>query len=174
MEQPTQAEALRLAEALDHSTSPWNGERVMFAEAAAELRRLHAELESLRGSQQAERAVPAEPTQAMISAMLASKARDDEGEFPALMDLIDYRGENKNHAVIRAAYAAMLAAAPVQQAAPAGDAEDTARLNWLDQQCEAYGFEDIHEGNRWAIYGAYADLRKAIDAIRAAIASQQP
>ena len=53
MEQPTQAEALRLAEALDHSTSPWNGERVMFAEAAAELRRLHAELESLRGSQQA-------------------------------------------------------------------------------------------------------------------------
>ena len=174
MEQPTQAEALRLADVLESNFFERRQNRLVWDAAAAELRRLHAELESMRGSRQAERAVPAEPTQAMISAMLASKARDDEGEFPALMDLIDYRGENKNHAVIRAAYAAMLAAAPVQQAAPAGDAEDTARLNWLDQQCEAYGFEDIHEGNRWAIYGAYADLRKAIDAIRAAIASQQP
>ena len=73
MEQPTQAEALRLAEALDHSTSPWNGERVMFAEAAAELRRLHAELESLRGSQQAEPAGDALDA-ARLDFMIAERA----------------------------------------------------------------------------------------------------
>ena len=131
MEQPTQAEALRLADVLESNFFERRQNRLVWDAAAAELRRLHAELESMRGSRQAERAVPAEPTQAMISAMLASKARDDEGEFPALMDLIDYRGENKNHAVIRAAYAAMLAAAPVQQAAPAGDAKDAARYRYL-------------------------------------------
>lgn len=46
--------------------------------------------------------------------------------------------------------------------------EDAARLDWLDQQCEAYGFQDIHEGNRWEIGGAYANVRDAIDAERAA------
>jgi hypothetical protein len=46
--------------------------------------------------------------------------------------------------------------------------EDAARLDWLDQQCEAYGFQDIHEGNRWEISGAYANVRDAIDAERAA------
>ncbi len=46
--------------------------------------------------------------------------------------------------------------------------EDAERLDWLDQQCEAYGFQDIHEGNRWEISGAYANVRKAIDAERAA------
>lgn len=55
--------------------------------------------------------VPVEPTHEIISAMLCSKARDDEGEFPLLMDLIDFSGENKNHAVMRAAYASMIAAA---------------------------------------------------------------
>lgn len=45
--------------------------------------------------------------------------------------------------------------------------EDAARLDWLDQQCEAYGFQDIHEGNRWEISGAYANVRVAIDAERA-------
>jgi hypothetical protein len=58
------------------------------------------------------KSVPIEPTPEMISAMSCSKARDDEGEFPALLDLIDYSGENKTHAVLRAAYAAMLNAAP--------------------------------------------------------------
>ena len=47
--------------------------------------------------------------------------------------------------------------------------EDAARLDWLDQQCEAYGFQDIHEGNRWEIGGAYANVREAIDAERAAM-----
>lgn len=41
--------------------------------------------------------------------------------------------------------------------------KDAARLEWLDKQVEAYGFEDIHEGNRWVIDGPYRDLRHAID-----------
>lgn len=57
-----------------------------------------------------------------------------------------------------------------QQAPPADSVlEDAARLDWLDQQCGgAYGFEDMHEGNRWEIMGAYANVRQAIDAERAA------
>ena len=46
--------------------------------------------------------------------------------------------------------------------------EDAARLDWLDQQCEAYGFQGIHEGNRWEINGPCANVRVAIDAERAA------
>ena len=62
---------------------------------------------------------------------------------------------------------AMLAPTPPT---PSADSvlEDAARLDWLDQQCEAYGFQDIHEGNRWEISGAYANVREAIDAERAA------
>jgi hypothetical protein len=59
--------------------------------------------------------VPIEPTHEMVSAMSCSKARDSEGEFPALLDLIDFSGENKTHTVLRAAYAAMIAAAPKAQ-----------------------------------------------------------
>ena len=54
--------------------------------------------------------VPVEPTRELISAMACSVARDDEGEFLPLMDLIDFSGENKTHTVLRAAYKAMLAA----------------------------------------------------------------
>lgn len=46
--------------------------------------------------------------------------------------------------------------------------EDAARLDWLDQQCEGYGFQDSHEGNRWEISGPYANVRQAIDYERAA------
>ena len=56
--------------------------------------------------------VPIEPTQGMITAMSTSKAKDSEGEFPMLLDLIDYSGENKTYTVLKAAYAAMLATAP--------------------------------------------------------------
>ena len=58
--------------------------------------------------------VPREATREIISAMLESRASDEEGEFPALMDLIDFSGQNKNHAVMRAAYRAALSAAPQQ------------------------------------------------------------
>lgn len=56
--------------------------------------------------------VPVEPTDEMVSAMMTSRARDDEGTFPMLMDQLDYSGEHKSRSVIKAAYAAMLAAAP--------------------------------------------------------------
>jgi hypothetical protein len=66
-------------------------------------------------------------------------------------------------------YATEYAKAALASSAPADSVlEDAARLDWLDQQCEAYGFQDIHEGNRWEISGAYANVRKAIDAERAA------
>jgi len=41
--------------------------------------------------------------------------------------------------------------------------KDAARLDWFDSQCEAYGFQDMHEGNRWTIEGPFANLRIAID-----------
>lgn len=47
--------------------------------------------------------------------------------------------------------------------ANAGKVDDTERLDWLDRQGFSYGFEDMHEGNRWEIYGGYMNLRDAID-----------
>ena len=41
---------------------------------------------------------------------------------------------------------------------------DAKRLEWLSQQGVSFGFEDIHEGNKWEIGGPYATLRIAIDA----------
>ena len=64
--------------------------------------------------------LPSEPTPAMISAMATSKAVDSEGEFPMMMDLLDFSGENKSHTVLKAAYKAMLAAAPVHPLAADG------------------------------------------------------
>ena len=43
--------------------------------------------------------------------------------------------------------------------------KDSERLNKLDSLCEAYGFEGIHEGNRWMIDGPFINVRDAIDAI---------
>jgi hypothetical protein len=62
--------------------------------------------------------VPVEPTNAMVKAMSESKARDDEGEFPAMFDLLDFSGENKTHTVLKAAYKAMLSATPAPPSAP--------------------------------------------------------
>lgn len=42
---------------------------------------------------------------------------------------------------------------------------DAARLDKLDAIGYAYGFEDMHEGNRWMVYGPYRDIRAAIDDI---------
>ena len=50
-----------------------------------------------------------------------------------------------------------------QQAEIARLRKDAERLDWLDRQGFAYGFQDIHEGNRWEIYGGYMHLRDAID-----------
>jgi hypothetical protein len=53
----------------------------------------------------------------------------------------------------------------------AGLRADAERLEWLDRQAEAYGFEDLHEGNRWLIDGPFPNLRAAIDAARSAQAA---
>jgi hypothetical protein len=45
-----------------------------------------------------------------------------------------------------------------------GLAKDAARLDWLDTQKTAYGFQDLHEGNEWGCSGAYATIRDCIDA----------
>lgn len=42
--------------------------------------------------------------------------------------------------------------------------KDTERLNWLEGQREAYGFENYHEGNRWVLDGPFNTARQAIDA----------
>lgn len=46
--------------------------------------------------------------------------------------------------------------------------EDAARLDWLESQRMAYGFQGIHEGNEWKIDGPYATVREAIDDAREA------
>jgi hypothetical protein len=46
--------------------------------------------------------------------------------------------------------------------------KDRGRLNSLDQLGYAYGFQDMHEGNRWEIDGPFSDVRKALDAMQAA------
>jgi hypothetical protein len=94
----------------------------------------------------------------------------------ALRDLTDPLGEAgvkiMGHVRIYAQrqYEAGLTEGRATPPAQAADSvlEDAARLDWLDQQCEAYGFQDIHEGNRWEISGPYANVRVAIDAERAA------
>jgi hypothetical protein len=67
---------------------------------------------------------PVEPTTEMLSAMACSKARDDEGEFPVLMDLIDFSGENKTHTALRSAFKAALAAAPDSTPTDSADNKD--------------------------------------------------
>lgn len=52
-------------------------------------------------------------TEAMISAAIESRAKDDEGDFPALGELIDFSGENKTRCVVRRALEAALYAANV-------------------------------------------------------------
>lgn len=76
-------------------------------------------------------AVP-EVTHEMISAALCSNARDDEGEFPWLIDILDFSGENKARAVVRAALEAALAAAPQPDHSP--DDMDLVSVKFLIQQ----------------------------------------
>lgn len=40
-------------------------------------------------------------TNEMIDAVLGARAVDDEGEFPIVLDLLDYGGENKARTVAR-------------------------------------------------------------------------
>lgn len=53
---------------------------------------------------------PSEPTYEQVRAMSESRATDDEGEFPPMLDLLDFSGENKTHTVLREAYRAAMRA----------------------------------------------------------------
>lgn len=46
-----------------------------------------------------------------------------------------------------------------------GLAKDAGRLDLLDSLCESYGFQDVHEGNRWVIDGPYRNIRTAADSL---------
>lgn len=46
--------------------------------------------------------------------------------------------------------------------------KDAERLDRLDIECEGYGCEGVHEGNRWMIDGPFRTVRDAIDAALAA------
>lgn len=96
---------------------------------------------------------PWEPTQAILKAMAESRARDDEGEFPAMLDLLDFSGENKMRTVLSAAYKAAIAAIPAcsapAKAYPERVAEqlrtwraEVARLQNLIQYAEAGVYPD--------------------------------
>jgi hypothetical protein len=84
--------------------------------------------------------VPVEPTHAMVKAMSESKARDDEGEFPAMLDLLDFSGENKTHTVLKAAYRDMLSAAPTPPSAPV---QQSVREAFESHQLGRYQYADI-------------------------------
>lgn len=45
-----------------------------------------------------------EPIHAITRAMAESRAHDDEGEFPIMLDLLDFSGENKAHTVLAQAW----------------------------------------------------------------------
>ena len=48
-----------------------------------------------------------------------------------------------------------------------GLAKDAGRLDLLDSLCESYGFQNVHEGNRWVIDGPFRDIRTAADSLEA-------
>lgn len=54
--------------------------------------------------------VPLKLTHEQLKAMAESRAVDDEGEFPAMLDLLDFSGENKTRTALEAAYVAAITA----------------------------------------------------------------
>lgn len=46
--------------------------------------------------------------------------------------------------------------------------QDRERLDTLESLCESYGCSGVHEGNRWVIDGPFANVRVALDEIKAA------
>ena len=115
-EQAAQPEALRLADAIEgDAKAPWTRQDI-----AAELRRQHAEIESLR-AQAAERAVPAETT--------VNRA--------AVMQWFDAHGNWATYAQL----ASLFQAAPAQPAPPVAAAGGVVS-DWRDQVLRLAQFAD--------------------------------
>ena len=83
---------------------------------ASEARSIRAALSTLSADaiRQGEgwRLVPVEPTHRMIRAAAESVARDDEGAFEPVMDLLGFSGENKTYTVLRQLLTDAIAATP--------------------------------------------------------------
>ena len=54
--------------------------------------------------------VPRSANKEIERAMLGSRAKDDDVQLAMLYDLLEFRGDNKSRIVVRAAYAAAIAA----------------------------------------------------------------
>lgn len=89
--------------------------------------------------------VPIEPEQKILTAMAVSKAIDDEGEFLALMDLIDFSGENKITTVLKCAYKEAIAKAPEYPA-------DAGLLFTHSYGEESYGLVKINSEYTFDVY----------------------
>lgn len=133
--------------------------------------------------------VPAQPaaqqvTDAMVSAALCSQARDDEGEFPVMIDLLDFSGENKSRTAMRHALECALLYAPYvkephHSAVPEAVAKDAARYRWLRDRNNSLETRQYDKGvyNGPSCYHEVEGIRelksesKLDDAIDAAILS---
>lgn len=135
-------------------------------ELLSENERLHAENESLRASQQAERAVP---TDAQIDAGVMALHKSGS------------RGARDK---VERIYSAMLAASPVQQAAPAAPAGDVERERnhfeaWYSDQMRAAGYNadegiaNLRKGNHYGKHRVMLNGKWEGWQARAAIATQQ-
>ena len=96
----------------------------------------------------------------------AGWSHSDEGDSSS-REALFWRASNGQYGVrqLEAAWQGWLMRAAL---VPQVTSQDVARLDWLDKERVAYGLHDVHEGNRWMIDGAYANVREAIDAERSA------
>jgi hypothetical protein len=99
---------------------------------------------------------------------------NEASEYNELLDIVSDivnagRMDQEGLARLRAHLGCKPAAPATQRqaepvASAADEVTDAQRLAWLETQKTPYGFQDLHEGNRWVVEGAYGTLRQAIDA----------
>lgn len=117
------------------------------------------------------------PTHEMISAALCSRAKDDEGEFPILLDLLDFSGENKSRAVataaIKAAFDALSSTAGTELLARVKELEkDKAILQWIETHYEHLWVNAVQSDGEFGPIAFYKDriksgLRSTVESVMA-------